>query len=52
MIDIPWQLAVGGDLSIDKVTAHRQLALRVVNACIARIFRVAPHDAVVCVRPS
>lgn len=47
VIDIPWQLAVGGDLSIDKVPGHRPLAVRVINAYIARLYRVAPHDAVV-----
>ena len=47
VIDIPWQMAVGSDLSIDKVPGHRPLAVRVVNAYIARIFCAAPHDAVV-----
>ena len=47
VIDTPWQLAVGGDLSIDRVPGHRPLAVRIVNAYIARIFRVAPHDTVV-----
>ena len=47
VIDIPWQLAVGGDLSIDKVPGHRPLAVRFINAYVARIFRVAPNDAVV-----
>ena len=44
VVDIPWQLAVGGDLSIDKVPGHRPLPLRIINAYIARIFKVAPHD--------
>ena len=47
VIDTPWQLAVGGDLSIDSVPGKRPLPLRVVNAYVARIYRVAPHDAVV-----
>lgn len=47
VIDIPWQLAVGGDLSIDAVPGPRPLPVRVVNAYIARLYRVAPHDAVV-----
>lgn len=47
VIDIPWQLAVGGDLSIDKVPGPRPLALRLVNAYVARIYRVAPQDALV-----
>jgi 2-polyprenyl-6-methoxyphenol hydroxylase-like FAD-dependent oxidoreductase len=46
-IDVPWQLAVGGDLSLDSVPGPRPLPVRIVNAYIARLFRVAPHDAVV-----
>lgn len=47
VIDIPWQLAVGGDLAIDAVPGPRPLPVRVVNAYVGRIHRVAPHDAVV-----
>lgn len=47
VIDIPWQLAVGGDLSIDAVPGPRPLPVRLVNAYIARLYRVAPHDPVV-----
>jgi 2-polyprenyl-6-methoxyphenol hydroxylase-like FAD-dependent oxidoreductase len=47
VIDIPWQLAVGGDLSIDAVPGPRPLPVRLVNAYVARIYRVAPHDPVV-----
>jgi 2-polyprenyl-6-methoxyphenol hydroxylase-like FAD-dependent oxidoreductase len=47
VIDIPWQLAVGGDLSIDAVPGPRPLPVRIVNAYAARIYRVAPHDPVV-----
>jgi 2-polyprenyl-6-methoxyphenol hydroxylase-like FAD-dependent oxidoreductase len=47
VIDIPWQLAVGGDLSIDAVPGPRPLPVRVVNAYVARIYRVAPLDPVV-----
>lgn len=47
VVDIPWQLAVGGDLSIDKVPGKRPLAVRIVNAYIGRLYRVAPEDAVV-----
>jgi 2-polyprenyl-6-methoxyphenol hydroxylase-like FAD-dependent oxidoreductase len=45
VIDIPWQLAVGGDLSLNMVPGKRPLAVRVVNAYVARIYQVAPHDA-------
>lgn len=47
VIDIPWQLAVGGDLSIDTVPGPRPLPVRVVNAYIARLYRAGLHDAVV-----
>ncbi|RZL86247.1 MAG: hypothetical protein EOP82_30580 [Variovorax sp.] len=47
VIDIPWQLAVGGDLSIDAVPGKRPLAVRLVNAYVGRIYKVAPRDAVV-----
>jgi 2-polyprenyl-6-methoxyphenol hydroxylase-like FAD-dependent oxidoreductase len=47
VVDIPWQLAVGGDLAIDRVPGHRPLPLRIVNAYVARILRAAPRDAVV-----
>ena len=47
VVDIPWQLAVGGDLAIDSVTGRRPLPLRIVNAYVARILRAAPRDAVV-----
>lgn len=47
VIDIPWQLAVGGDLSLDVVPGKRPLPVRIVNAYVARIYSVAPQDAVV-----
>lgn len=47
VVDNPWQLAVGGDLSIDAVPGPRPLPVRIVNAYVARLYRVAPHDPVV-----
>ncbi len=47
VIDIPWQLAVGGDLAIDAVPGPRPLPVRIVNAYMGRLFRVAPNDPVV-----
>jgi 2-polyprenyl-6-methoxyphenol hydroxylase-like FAD-dependent oxidoreductase len=44
VIDVPWQLAVGGDLAIDAVIGPRPLPVRLVNAYIARLLRVAVHD--------
>lgn len=47
VIDIPWQVAVGGDLSIDRVPGQRPLPVRIVNAYIGRLYRVAPSAPVV-----
>jgi 2-polyprenyl-6-methoxyphenol hydroxylase-like FAD-dependent oxidoreductase len=47
VIDTPWQVAVGGDLSIDSVPGKRPLAVRAINAYISRLYRVAPLDPVV-----
>ena len=46
-IDIPWQMAVGGDLSIDSVPGPRPFPLRLINAYVARVQRAAMHDAAV-----
>lgn len=47
VIDIPWQLAVGGDLAIDTVPGPRPLPVRIVNAYVRRLYHRAPHDPVV-----
>lgn len=47
VIDTPWQMAVGGDLAIDSVPGPRPLPVRLVNAYLRRVYRRAPHDAVV-----
>jgi 2-polyprenyl-6-methoxyphenol hydroxylase-like FAD-dependent oxidoreductase len=45
VVDIPWQLAVGGDLSLPIVPGPRPLPVRIINAYIARLYRAAPRDA-------
>lgn len=45
VIDIPWQLTVGADLALPMVEGDRPLAVRIVNAYVARLQRVAVHDA-------
>lgn len=45
VVDTPWQLAVGGDLAIDRVPGPRPLPVRLVNAYVDRLRRVAVHDA-------
>jgi 2-polyprenyl-6-methoxyphenol hydroxylase-like FAD-dependent oxidoreductase len=45
IIDTPWQLAVGGDLALPGVPGPRPWAMKRVNAYVARVQRVAAHDA-------
>ena len=45
VIDVPWQIAVGGDLALPMVQGARPLPVRIVNAYLARVHRVAVRDA-------
>jgi 2-polyprenyl-6-methoxyphenol hydroxylase-like FAD-dependent oxidoreductase len=45
IIDIPWDIAVGGDLRMPQVPGARPLKVRVVNAYLARVFAAAAVDA-------
>ena len=47
VIDAPWQLAVGGDLALPQVPGPRPFPVKLINAYVARVQRVAVHDAVV-----
>ncbi len=47
VIDAPWQLAVGGDLALPQVPGPRPFPLKLINAYVARVQRVAVQDAVV-----
>jgi 2-polyprenyl-6-methoxyphenol hydroxylase-like FAD-dependent oxidoreductase len=47
VIDVPWQLAVGGDLALPQVPGPRPFPVKLINAYVARVQRVAVHDAVV-----
>jgi 2-polyprenyl-6-methoxyphenol hydroxylase-like FAD-dependent oxidoreductase len=47
VIDAPWQLAVGGDLALPQVPGPRPFPVKLINAYVARLQRVAVHDAVV-----
>jgi 2-polyprenyl-6-methoxyphenol hydroxylase-like FAD-dependent oxidoreductase len=49
VIDVPWQLAVSSDLALPNVAGPRPLAVRLVNAYIARLQRAATHDPKVSV---
>lgn len=39
-----WDMAVGGDLALPEVPGHRPLALRISNAYVERLLRVAERD--------
>lgn len=45
IVDVPWQIAVGADLAMPMVPGPRPLAVRVINAYMARVLRAAEHDA-------
>ena len=45
MVDVPWDIAVGGDLAVPGVQGRRTLKIRLVNAYIARLHAAAAHDA-------
>lgn len=47
VIDVPWRLAVGGDLALPQVPGPRPFPVNLINAYVARVQRVAVHDAVV-----
>jgi 2-polyprenyl-6-methoxyphenol hydroxylase-like FAD-dependent oxidoreductase len=42
-----WDMAVGGDLALPEVEGPRPLALRLTNAYVERLLRVAEHDPIV-----
>jgi 2-polyprenyl-6-methoxyphenol hydroxylase-like FAD-dependent oxidoreductase len=43
-VDVPWQLAVGADLTIPEVPGHRTARMRLINAYIAQLHAGAEHD--------
>jgi hypothetical protein len=45
MVDVPWDIAVGGDLAVPGVQGRRTLKIRLANAYIARLHAAAAHDA-------
>jgi 2-polyprenyl-6-methoxyphenol hydroxylase-like FAD-dependent oxidoreductase len=47
VIDMPWQLAVGGDLALPQVPGPRPFPVKLINAYVACVQRVAVQDAVV-----
>jgi 2-polyprenyl-6-methoxyphenol hydroxylase-like FAD-dependent oxidoreductase len=47
VVDQAWELAVGGDLALPEVEGARPLMVRLSNAYVERLLRVAEHDPVV-----
>jgi hypothetical protein len=43
-IDVPWDIAVGGDLAFPQVPGRRPAKVRMVNAYLARLQTAAEHD--------
>jgi 2-polyprenyl-6-methoxyphenol hydroxylase-like FAD-dependent oxidoreductase len=47
VIDIPWDMAAGGDLALPSVPGKRTVSVRILNAFLARVLRAAATDPVV-----
>jgi 2-polyprenyl-6-methoxyphenol hydroxylase-like FAD-dependent oxidoreductase len=45
VVDVPWDIAAGGDLVFPGVQGRRTVKARLVNAYIARLHAAAAHDA-------
>jgi 2-polyprenyl-6-methoxyphenol hydroxylase-like FAD-dependent oxidoreductase len=45
VVDVPWDIAAGGDLIFPGVQGRRSPKIRLVNAYIARLHAAAAHDA-------
>jgi 2-polyprenyl-6-methoxyphenol hydroxylase-like FAD-dependent oxidoreductase len=45
VVDVPWDIAVGGDLVFPGVQGRRTLKVRLGNAYLARLHAAAAHDA-------
>lgn len=47
VVDQAWDMAIGGDLGLPEVEGHRPLPVRVGNAYVERLLRVARYDPIV-----
>jgi hypothetical protein len=45
VVDVPWQIAVGGDLVFPAVQGPRTVKVQLLNAYLARLHATAVHDA-------
>ncbi|MCZ4587021.1 FAD-binding monooxygenase [Rhodococcus opacus] len=46
VIDVPWEMSVGGDLAFPEVMGNRSPKMRIGNAYITRLHEAAEHDPV------
>jgi 2-polyprenyl-6-methoxyphenol hydroxylase-like FAD-dependent oxidoreductase len=44
VVDTPWSMAVGNDLRMPEVTGRRTLAVRIINAYLAKLHKAAHQD--------
>jgi 2-polyprenyl-6-methoxyphenol hydroxylase-like FAD-dependent oxidoreductase len=44
LIDVPWDMAAGGDLAVPTTVGKRTIKIRVLNAYVARVLRAAETD--------
>jgi 2-polyprenyl-6-methoxyphenol hydroxylase-like FAD-dependent oxidoreductase len=47
VVDQAWDMAIGGDLALPEVPGHRPLMVRLSNAYVERLLRVAERDPIV-----
>ena len=47
VVDVPWSLATGSDLSVPETIGRRTFAMKVINAYIARLHKAAHSDPAV-----
>jgi hypothetical protein len=45
VVDVPWDIAAGGDLAFPGVQGRRTAKVRLVSAYLARLHAAAAHDA-------
>jgi hypothetical protein len=45
VVDVPWEMAAGGDLVFPGVQGRRTLKVRLVSAYLTRLHAAAAHDA-------
>jgi 2-polyprenyl-6-methoxyphenol hydroxylase-like FAD-dependent oxidoreductase len=44
IVDVPWNMAIGGDLAFPRVVGKRTVRMRVLNGYLVKLFAGAAHD--------